>query len=236
MSKKATYLLLLLLILISGNLYGQHRKLQHRPYADQRLFHLGFTLGLHTQDLILTQSGFVNENGEVWFSEIPVYSPGFAVGIIGDMYLNRFMNLRVVPSLYLGDKKFIFREQSSGEEYPTHIRNNYITLPLHLKISADRINNFRPYALVGGYGSIELASAKNRAVLLKPYDAGIEFGVGCDFYLPLFKLSPELKFSFGLTDILEKDRKDLKDDDLRKYANSLSKAVQRMITLSFHFE
>ncbi len=234
MIKKATYFLLL--ILISGNLHGQQRKLQHRPYADQRLFHLGFTLGLHTQDLILTQSGFINENGEVWFSEIPAYSPGFAIGIIGDMYVNRFMNLRAIPSLYLGDKKFVFREQSSGEEFATHIRNNYITLPLHLKISADRINNFRPYALVGGYGSLELASIKNRAVLLKPYDAGIEFGVGCDFYLPLFKLAPELKFSFGLVDILEKERNDLKDDDLRKYANSLSKAVQRMITLSFHFE
>ncbi|OJV75889.1 MAG: PorT protein [Bacteroidia bacterium 44-10] len=234
MIKKTMYFLLL--ILVSGNLYGQHRKLQHRPYADQRLFHLGFTVGLHTQDLILTQSGFVNENGEVWFSEIPAYSPGFAVGIIGDMYLNRFMNLRAIPTLYLGDKKFVFKEQSSGEEFTTHLRNNYISLPLHLKISADRINNFRPYVLVGGYASLELASTKNRAVLLKPYDAGIEFGVGCDFYLPLFKLAPELKFSFGLADILEKERNDLKDDELRKYASSLSKAVQRMITLSFHFE
>lgn len=234
MIKKVIYFLLL--ILISGSIYGQHRKLQHRPYADQRLFHLGFTLGLHTQDLILNQSGFINENGEVWFSEIPVYSPGFAVGIIGDMYLNRCMNLRAIPSLYLGEKKIVFREQSSGEEYTTHIRNNYISLPLHLKISADRINNFRPYLLVGGYGSLELASTKNRAVLLKPYDAGIEFGIGCDFYLPLFKLAPELKFSFGLADILEKERNDLKEDDLRKYVNSLSKAVQRMVTLSFHFE
>lgn len=234
MIKKVIYFLLL--ILISGSIYGQHRKLQHRPYADQRLFHLGFTLGLHTQDLILNQSGFINENGEVWFSEIPVYSPGFAVGIIGDMYLNRCMNLRAIPSLYLGEKKIVFREQSSGKEYTTHIRNNYISLPLHLKISADRINNFRPYLLVGGYGSLELASTKNRAVLLKPYDAGIEFGIGCDFYLPLFKLAPELKFSFGLADILEKERNDLKEDDLRKYVNSLSKAVQRMVTLSFHFE
>lgn len=234
MIKKVIYFLLL--ILISGSIYGQHRKLQHRPYADQRLFHLGFTLGLHTQDLILNQSGFINENGEVWFSEIPVYSPGFAVGIIGDMYLNRCINLRAIPSLYLGEKKIVFREQSSGEEYTTHIRNNYISLPLHLKISADRINNFRPYLLVGGYGSLELASTKNRAVLLKPYDAGIEFGIGCDFYLPLFKLAPELKFSFGLADILEKERNDLKEDDLRKYVNSLSKAVQRMVTLSFHFE
>lgn len=234
MGKISIYLLFL--ILLPVNIFGQHRKLQNRPYADQRLFHLGFTLGLHTQDLILTQSGFVNENGEVWFSEIPSYSPGFTAGIIGDMYLNRFLNIRLIPSIYLGEKKIVFREQSSGERFTTRIRNNYIMLPLHLKISANRINNFRPYALVGGYGSLELSFAKNRAVALKQFDAGIEIGVGCDFYLPLFKLAPELKFSFGLVDILKKERDDLKEDDLRKYAGSLSKATQRMITLSFHFE
>jgi len=235
MEKKATYLLLLLFI-FSGNIFGQHRKLQNRPYADQRLCHLGFTLGLHTQDLILTQSGAVTEDGEVWFSEIPSYSPGFSVGIIGDIHLQRYINLRAVPTLYLGDKRFVFREQSSGEEYSTRIRNNYISLPVHLKISADRINNFRPYVLLGGYGSMEMASKKNQAVRLKPYDFGIEFGVGCDFYLPLFKLAPELKFSFGLMDILEKDRTDLKDEGLQKYAGSLSTATQRMIILSFNFE
>lgn len=235
MQKRTTYLLLLLLC-VSGNMVGQERKLQNQPYADQRLFHLGFTLGLHTQDLILTQSGFLNENGEVWFSEIPRYSPGFSVGIISDLYLNRYMNLRAIPTLYLGDKSFVFREQSSGEEFTARIRNNYISLPIHIKIAGDRFDNFRPYALLGGYGSLELASRKNRAVLLKPYDYGIELGVGCDLYLPLFKLAPELRFSFGLIDILEKERSDLKDESLLKYTRSLSKATQRMITLSFHFE
>ncbi len=234
--KKITIFLCLLLFLLSGNIFGQHHKQQHRPYADQRMFHLGFTLGLHTQDLILTQSGYVNENGEVWFSEIPHYTPGFSVGIIGDMYLNRYLNLRALPTLYLGEKHFVFKEQSSGEEYATHIRNNYLSLPLHLKISTGRIDNFRPYFLLGGYGSIELGSRKKQAVLLKPYDLGIELGVGCDFYLPLFNLAPELKFGFGLIDILETDRSDLTEESLQKYARSLSKATQRMITLSFHFE
>lgn len=235
MRKSTTYLLLLLLCL-SGNVAGQSRKLQNQPYADQRLFHLGFTIGLHTQDLILTQSGYVNENGEVWFSEIPHYSPGLSVGIISDLQLNRLMNLRAIPTLYLGDKRFLFREQSSGEEFAARIRNNYISLPIHIKISGDRFNNFRPYALIGGYGSVELSSRKNRAILLKPFDIGIELGVGCDFYRPLFKLAPELKFSFGLIDILERERPDLKDETLQKYTRSLLKATQRMITLSFHFE
>lgn len=234
--KKITIFLCLLLSFLPGYSFGQYRKLQHRPYADQRLFHLGFTLGLHTQDLILTQSGYLNDNGEVWFSEIPKYTPGFSVGMIADMYLNSSLNLRTVPSLYLGEKYFVFREQTSGEEYDTKIRNNYLTLPLHLKISTGRIDNYRPYFLLGGYGSIELGSRKSQALLLKPYDFGIELGVGCDFYLPLFNLAPELKFGFGLIDILEKDRTDLTDETLQKYARSLSKATQRLITLSFHFE
>ncbi|HBG57070.1 porin family protein [Proteiniphilum sp. UBA1028] len=234
--KKTTIFFCLLLPLFSGHITGQHQKLQHRPYVDQRLFHLGFTVGLHTQDLILTQSGYVNENGEVWFSEIPNYTPGFSAGMIADMHLNRYLNLRAIPTLSLGEKHFVFREQLSGEEFSTHIRNNYLSLPIHLKISTGRIDNFRPYFLLGGYGSIELGSQKKQAVLLKPYDFGIELGVGCDFYLPLFKLAPELKFEFGMIDILNTDRTDLTDESLQKYARSLSKATQRMITLSVHFE
>lgn len=237
MRKKSIYLPLLILVLFSTRgAHAQHQKLQNLPYADQRLFHLGFTLGVHTQDLILTQSGHVNENGETWFSEIPRYSPGFTAGIIGDIYLGKHVNLRAIPTLLLGDKQFVFREQSGDEEYRTRVRNNYISLPVHLKISADRVNNFRPYFIVGGYGSFELASRKGEAVLLKPYDFGIEFGVGCDFYLPMFKLAPELKVGWGLMDILETERSDLVDESLHKYARSLSKATQRIITLSFHFE
>ena len=215
---------------------GQQRSLQHRPYADQQLFHLGFTVGIHTQDLILTQSGYQSGNGEIWFSEIPDYTPGFTVGIVGDLYLSRYLNLRMVPSLNLGSKELLFREQETGEEYNASLRNNYLTLPLHLKISGIRITNYKPYFLLGGYGNIELARKKNRAVLLKSFDRGIEIGAGCSFYLPLFTLSPELKFSFGLTDLLERERGDLKEEDLMKYTLSLTKATQRMITLSFHFE
>lgn len=215
---------------------AQVQKLKNQPYADQRLFHLGFTVGLHTQDLILTHSGYVNDNGEVWFSEIPRYSPGFNVGIIGDLYVNRFINLRIVPTLQLGGKEFVFKEQTSAEEFETKLRNNYISVPLQIKFAADRINNYRPYFLLGGYGRVELAAKKNIPILLKPIDYGIELGFGCDFYLPMFKLSPELKFSFGLVDVLKKDRSDLVEEELLKYSRSLSKATQRMITLSFNFE
>lgn len=233
---KKAILILSLLALIPISIVAQHNKLQNLPYVDYKIFHFGFMVGFHTQDLRLTQSGHTNENGEVWFSEIPSYSPGFSVGLIGDLYLNYYMNLRAVPTIHLGSKDFVFREQTSGEEFRTSTKNNYITLPIQLKFNPGRTNNHRPYIIMGGYGSLEIAPRKNNPVLLKPFDYGIEVGVGCDFYLPFFKLSPEIKYCFGMADIYETKRDDLVDRELMKYPNSLSKAVQHMIVLSFNFE
>ena len=188
---------------------AQKEKVKNQPYADLKWFHLGFHVGLHAQDLILTNTG-VATNGETWYAEIPSYSPGFSVGVIGDMYLNPYFNLRFTPTIHFGDKKFVFR--------------------------AFRVNNYRPYLIGGIYGAFDLGRKKGNPILLKGTDFGVEFGIGCDIYLPFFKLCPELKFSFGLVDLLEKDRSDLTDLELIKYPNSLSKATSRMVTLTFNFE
>ena len=44
---------------------------------------------------------------------------------------------------------------------------------------------------------------------MKSSDFMVSVGFGCDIYLPYFKLIPELKFCFGLTDVLKHDRPDL---------------------------
>ena len=71
---------------------------------------------------------------------------------------------------------------------------------------------------------------------MKPFDCYIEIGMGCDFYLPFFKLIPELKFCFGLADILKKDRNDLIDNSLQKFTKSLDGASSKMIVLTLYFE
>lgn len=214
---------------------AQRERVKNQPYADMKWFHLGFHVGLHTQDLILTHSG-VSTDGETWFAEIPSYSPGFSVGVIGDLYLNPFLNLRFTPTIHFGDKKFLFREQTTGEEFTTNVRSSYLNFPLDLKYTALRLNNYRPYILAGAYGSFDIGRKKGNPLLLKSTDFGLEFGIGCDLYLPFFKLCPELKFCFGLVDLLEKDRPDLVDQTTLKYTQSLSKATSRMIVLTFNFE
>jgi hypothetical protein len=230
-------LIIILSVLLIGASYtfAQREKVKNQPYADLKLFHLGFHVGLHSQDMLLTNNG-VTTNGETWFAEIPSYSPGFSVGIIGDMFLNPYMNLRFIPTIHFGDKKFVFHRQEDDEEYTSTVRSNYLTFPLDLKYSAFRVNNYRPYLIGGVYGAMDLGRKRGNVLLLKGQDFGVEFGMGCDIYLPFFKLCPELKFSFGLVNLLDKKRDDLNDPDLLKYTNSLSKATSRMVTLTFNFE
>lgn len=232
--KRILYIFLLI-CLIFPDAMGQKERVKNQPYADLKWIHLGFHVGLHAQDLLLTHSGAVT-NGETWFAEIPSYSPGFSVGVIGDMYMNPYFNLRFTPSVHFGDKKFIFREKSTGEEFTTSVRSNYLTFPLSVKYTALRLNNYRPYLIGGVYGAIDIGRKKGNPLLFKSLDYGLEVGIGCDIYLPFFKLCPELKFSFGLADLLEKDRPDLLDKELIKYTEGLSKATTRMVVLTFNFE
>ncbi len=233
--KRLLYILCIICC-FTTDVLAQREKVKNQPYVDNKLFHLGFHVGIHTQDLILTHSG-VSTNGEVWFAEIPSYSPGFSVGAIGDMYLNPYFNLRFIPTINFGEKQFVFREQDDkAEEFRTSVRSSYLTFPISVKYSALRLNNCRPYLTAGVYGACDIGRKKGNPLLLKGFDAGIEVGIGCAIYLPFFRLCPELKFSFGLINLLESNRPDIAGQETIKYSDALSKATSRMITLTFNFE
>ena len=215
---------------------AQQEKVKNQPYGDQRLYHFGITVGLNVQDMILTHSGRITSEGQTWFCEIPNYSPGFNAGLLADLFLNPFMNLRFSPTIHFGDKQFTFREENTGEIFKTVARSNYLTFPVDVKFSSLRISNYRPYFLTGIYTALDLGIQNNEPILLKPLDYGVQFGVGCDFYLPIVKICPEIRFYFGLTDVMEKNRSDLQDKDLWKYPEAISKGISRMVVLAFYFE
>ena len=234
MNKKA-YSVFVLCLLVS-NLFAQKQKVKNQPYGDYKLYHFGITVGLNFQDLLLTNSGMITDNGETWYATIPNYSPGLTVGLITDLYLNPYMNLRFTPSLSFGDKNFDFVESASDEHFITVVRSNYLMAPLDLKFRSMRLNNYRPYIIVGAYTALDLGLKKDDPLLLKPMNYGLTIGLGCDFYLPLIKIAPELRFCFGLNNTLEKNRPDLTDYSLIKYSNAITKGLPRMIILTFNFE
>lgn len=227
-----TYLCFLMLL----PLLAQQEHVQYRPYIDQRRYHYGFMVGIHAQDYEFVNNAFVTPSGESWFAEIGKYSPGFSVGILGEMYLTPHLALRAVPTLHFGDKRVVFMEQNSKKKLLQTMKSTILTFPIDLKFSADRCNNYRPYVIAGISPAFDLTKKKQQALLTKNFDVLVEIGIGCDLYLPFFKLIPELKFSFGLLDLLQKERRDLTDKTMLKYTQSLNKVSSKMIVLSFYFE
>lgn len=229
-------LLTFLFALTSLTMFGQTEKVKNLPYIDQRRIHFGFMLGMHTQDLTFSHSGKVQENGESWYAEVPEFSIGFSVGLVGDLAFTESLNLRFSPGMYFGNKNVVLRDATNGTRVTQDIKSNYLLFPVNIRYSSRRLNNYRPYIMTGVNPSFDISKRKDTPIVLNRFDMALEFGLGCDLYLPFFKLIPELKFSIGLLDILKHKRPDLKDPTQIVYTEGISKATSRMVSLSFYFE
>jgi len=114
----------------------------------------------------------------------------------------------------------------------------YMATPISIIFSAKRFNNHRPYLVSGINPMLNLSGKDNDYVKLKRFDCYAEFGIGCDFYLPFFKLRPELKFSYSLINSMDKDHiNELKDKNMRAYTNSvIRESKTKLVSLTFYFE
>ena len=229
---------------------AQERKPQNKPYIDLRPMHFGISVGFHMQDIEMQNVGpqvIVHEDGtetvETVVCDQDNWTPGFSVGVLADQRLSKHFALRLAPTMHFGAKHLVFRHLNRLDpdglilEQRQDMKNTYIALPINVKFSAERFNNYRPYIIGGINPMINLTSKSQDIVQLKRYDTMVEIGLGCDFYLPFFKLIPELKFSYSLVDALDKGHADeLTDANQRIYTNSVSAGHAKMITLTFYFE
>ncbi len=242
---KRNIVIITLLISFLAALAQDNDKILNRPYADQKKIHFGFSVGMNFQDLNITNNGLVTDDGQSWFADIPNHSPGFCVNVLADLRLSRHFNLRLTPGMYFGNKvvKYVNGNAPSGATDPElslqsqNIKSTYVVVPIDLKYSALRYHNVRPYFTAGIMGVYDVGKDRSEQLRLKDFDAMLTVGMGCDLYLPFFKLCPELKFCFGLRNVLEKNRPDLQDNpDMLKFTNSVNKVLNNMVVLTFYFE
>lgn len=226
------YFTVLLLIIAFCTAKGQG----NLPYADARPIHFGFFLGLNTIDFGVNLSQETQDDGNIYLAEVSGLMPGFTVGFISDLRLNRYFNLRFSPSINFCERQLTYQIKDTGEKERKNVISIPLLLPLHIKYSAERLHNFRPYLLAGGGAYFDFGRDKEREILLKPFDYYVEFGAGCDIYFPLFKFAPELRFAIGFNNMLTPfDQREPGGYD-PKYTKSLSKLTTKMLTLSFNFE
>jgi hypothetical protein len=229
---------------------AQERKVQNKPYIDLRPMHFGIHVGLNMQDIEFVNKGpqtITLDDGTVMQQTIVMdadrWNAGFSVGVLADMRLSNHLNLRITPTMHFGAKHLTFHNLTDldAEGFPHEetqdMKNTYISFPVDLKFSAQRWNNYRPYLIAGVNPMINLTGKDQDYIRLKKMDTFVEVGLGCDLYLPFFKLIPELKFCYSLTNALDRNHaNELMDVNKRIYANAVTSGHSKMIVLTFYFE
>ena len=221
--------------------WAQERRVQNKPYIDERRFHYGFFVGAHDQSLRLDNNGYMLPSGDAmagqqWVAQADQTNFGFSVGVLGEWRMSRYLALRVLPSLHFGSRHITFRELGMDKYESQDMKSCYVGVPVDLKVAAPRFNNYRPYVLFGVAPMYDLITSKQSKLRTKPFNLMLETGMGCDLYMPFFKFIPELKFCFGLGNLLQKNRTDITDPSQLIYTQSVDKASVGMVVLTFYFE
>lgn len=232
------------------SVHAQERTVQNRPYTDLRKFHFGILVGAHLQDLEFTNVGphvVTAEDGSTVNALVTTdqdrWDAGFTVGVLGELRLNTNFQLRVAPAMFFGTHHLTFHNYNvltpDGVAHEEHqaMKVAYISTALDLIFAGPRHNNHRPYMMAGVNPVINLSSKQDDFIKLNRTDVFLEFGIGCDFYLPFFKLRPELKFMYGLTNSYDKTHvNQLRDKNKIPYTQSVNDARSKIIALTFYFE
>ena len=246
LTKLRHIVVMMLLIVGCAAAYAQDNDMiLNRPYADTKRVHFGFSVGMNFQNIAITNNGYVTDSGEEWYADVPSHSPGFSVNVLADYRIAEHFNLRISPGLYFGNKTVRYLNHRGNPEWldqykykqSQNIKSTYIVVPIDLKMSAKRYHNMRPYFTAGAMYTGDLAKDHSEQLRLKNSDVMLTVGMGCDFYMSFFKLCPEVKFCFGMKNVLDKNRPDLAEDQtLQPFTKSVNKIKNNMVVVTFYFE
>ncbi|SVC60171.1 uncharacterized protein METZ01_LOCUS313025 [marine metagenome] len=238
MKKLVTILLPLLFVAnIPLQSFAQkHPKLKNLPRYDNKKIHFGFTMGINTMDFRIKPVANISDFDSLYILESQ-NQKGFNLGIVSNLGLNKFFDLRFLPRLVFSERiiEYSFLDGNRKIYMQTKpIESTFIDFPILIKYKSERYNNFRTYLLGGIKYGMDIASQKDiddegeKIVKLKKNDLAIEIGFGMDFYLEYFKFSPQIKLSFGVIDLLSEDE--------TVYTKSVEKLTTNAWLLSFTFE
>ncbi|MCQ2199645.1 MAG: PorT family protein [Paludibacteraceae bacterium] len=217
----------------------RHGTVPNLVNSDNKPYHFGFILGFNSMCFNPQQSGVKCEtDGKIWYGDDVDLNVGFTIGIISDLKVSEFFDVRFTPTLYFGERTLRFVNEDGKQRTlgDVTVKSNVISFPILAKFRGQRMGNFRPYLLGGVAGQVYVGRDKEAPIMLTSGDYGIEVGFGFDIYLPYFKLAPEFKAYLGMGDVLNRNRRDIANTDDLKYNDAFSKLSSRIFSISFNFE
>lgn len=223
--------IILLLIIFSAKANAQTEKMNN-PEHDEKLYYFGITVGLNSAQYKVSHSNYFLENDSV-MQITPLWRPGFQLGIVGNLKLSNFIDVRAIPTFVLREEALKF--QITKDSVLTNSSESILfSLPIEFKFKSERQTNFRFYVCAGGkidydFNANSTSKRTGDIIRTKPFDYGYNLGLGFEFFFPNFIFAPEIKLSNGLGNTLYKN-----------YAEPTNKAIDkistRMIVIGIHLE
>ncbi len=202
---------------------------------DQKKLSWGYYLGFNSYDYNFDyKEQYQDDNTDVLVSG----ESGFNVGLIGDIRINNYINIRLEPGLSFTKRNLTFPGFEEEKDYLREVKSTYIHIPLLIKVSTKRLNNFKPFIIGGFSTSFNLSSNEDH-----PEDnaqgqfrsisnhLNYELGFGIDLYLFFFKFTPSIRGVFSLSDELVRD-----SDPNSAWTGNIEKMSSRGVFVNFTFQ
>ncbi|MBT8293759.1 MAG: PorT family protein [Eudoraea sp.] len=221
------------LMLVASPLHAQFKEkpIINLENEDKALLNWGYYLGFN-------QYGFKFEYKNDLDDILVDKSIGFNVGLIGELRINEFLDLRFEPGLFYTSRTLGFKGFTNPNDALREVKSTYINFPLLLKVSARRFGNWKPYIIGGVSASLNLGSNENS---LDDNSSGTfrmtktvynwEVGFGIDFYTEYFKFSPSIRGVFALSNELVPD-----NDPNSPWTGNIDAMKTRGFFVNFTFE
>ena len=234
--KKAVFVLL---IVFTTSVRAQFRQsifskdpVIHLENWQQKRVYFGFFLGLNSYDF---KFDYTNAVEDIQVTK----TTGFNVGLVADLRLHEFINLRFEPGLYHTKRTLNYNKTHHPTYTIREVNSTYIHLPLLLKFSALRTGNIRPY-LVGGFSTTLNLSSNSKSsddnftntFRVKAWSPNYELGFGIDVFSEYFIFSPSIRGVFGLNNEI------IPDDRFRGYSpwtGNIESMKTRGLFINFSF-
>jgi hypothetical protein len=231
--KKAFFLLagVFLLLGYTGTAQFNENPIINLENEDKAFLNWGYYLGFNQYDF---KFNYKNDLEDVLVNK----SLGFNVGLIGEMRLHEFLDLRFEPGLFYTQRTLGFPGFTEENQAIREVKSTYINFPLLLKVSTKRFGNWKPY-IVGGVATTMNLGANEDALddnssgtfRMKRNVYNYELGFGIDFYTEYFKFSPSIRCVFAISDELVPD-----NDPNSPWTGNIDALRTRGIFVNFTFE
>jgi len=237
LKRKHRYKYALVSLILLFSLEAKSQETINLPAYTHQYLHFGFIIGIDWANFVIDpKPNFPKFDTLRTIRSAP--QTGFALGIVSEIKLTKYLKIRFVPALAFSDRELEYYFQGVDTFTVTkQTQSVFLNFPVDIKLISKRLKNFEAYVIGGGEFARDLFSQKNvnqqlagvnATVRLLPNDWYYEAGGGLEFYLPYFKFGIELKISQGIKNLLVPDN--------TIYTESIETLKSKIYLLSFTFE